>query len=320
MEITAYNEGLREAWNDFVKGSKNGTFLLEREFMEYHKDRYEDCSVLVMEGKCVKAVFPANIDRSEGCVVYSHQGLTYGSLIISERTTLVEVLDYLQAIAQYYRETVGAKGLVYKTIPYIYASCACEEDRYALFRMGATLISRAASTVIDLHNRIPMRELRRRMCKKALQNGLKVTKHTMADHEELTNFWTVLTEVLSDRHNVRPVHSEKEIRMLMDRFPENIQFFSVTDEGRLVAGCIVFVTERVAHIQYISANKEGRRLGALDLLFCQLIEKEYCNLNYLDFGVSTENGGQWLNEGLIFQKEGFGGRTVCYDTYVIREL
>ena len=34
-----------------------------------------------------------------------------------------------------------------------------------------------------------------------------------------------------------------------------------------------------------------------------------------DFGISTEQGGRYLNEGLIFQKEGFGARTVVYDTY-----
>ena len=36
-----------------------------------------------------------------------------------------------------------------------------------------------------------------------------------------------------------------------------------------------------------------------------------------DFGVSTEQRGSYLNEGLIFQKEGFGGRAICYDTYAI---
>ena len=37
---------------------------------------------------------------------------------------------------------------------------------------------------------------------------------------------------------------------------------------------------------------------------------------YFDFGKSTERHGEYLNEQLIFQKEGFGGRAVCYDTYV----
>ena len=53
----------------------------------------------------------------------------------------------------------------------------------------------------------------------------------------------------------------------------------------------------------------------LDLLFDYLINHEYTNYPYFDFGQSTENMGSVLNESLIFQKEGFGGRGMCYDIY-----
>ena len=39
------------------------------------------------------------------------------------------------------------------------------------------------------------------------------------------------------------------------------------------------------------------------------------DFKYFDFGISTEHNGRLLNEGLIYQKEGFGGRGICYDTY-----
>ena len=38
---------------------------------------------------------------------------------------------------------------------------------------------------------------------------------------------------------------------------------------------------------------------------------------YFDFGISTENNGMYLNEGLISQKEGFGSRIVCYQTWKV---
>lgn len=38
-------------------------------------------------------------------------------------------------------------------------------------------------------------------------------------------------------------------------------------------------------------------------------------VRYLDFGISTEDSGKVLNEGLISQKESFGGRTVVYQTW-----
>jgi hypothetical protein len=73
--------------------------------------------------------------------------------------------------------------------------------------------------------------------------------------------------------------------------------------------------EKVVHVQYISANEKGKELGALDFLFDRLINFEFCNFPIFDFGQSTENLGNYLNENLIFQKEGFGGRGVTYDTY-----
>ncbi len=37
----------------------------------------------------------------------------------------------------------------------------------------------------------------------------------------------------------------------------------------------------------------------------------------LDFGIFTENGGRYLNEGLISQKDSFGGRTNVYQLWKI---
>ena len=76
----------------------------------------------------------------------------------------------------------------------------------------------------------------------------------------------------------------------------------------------------MAHVQYIAASDEGCRLSALDWLFSQLpswLSRHAPEVSYLDFGISTEQGGTYLNEGLIFQKEGFGARAVCYDHYTL---
>ncbi len=36
---------------------------------------------------------------------------------------------------------------------------------------------------------------------------------------------------------------------------------------------------------------------------------------YFDFGISTEQDGSYLNNGLIAHKEGFDARAITYDTY-----
>ena len=103
----------------------------------------------------------------------------------------------------------------------------------------------------------------------------------------------------------------------MGNFPRNIRLYIVRHERRIVAGVVIFECRRVAHVQYIASGEEGRQYGALDLLFRHLIGERYKQFDWLDLGTSNEDDGHVLNEGLIHQKEGFGGRAVCYDTYEI---
>ena len=61
---------------------KNSTFLFQRDFMDYHSDRFMDHSLLVFKDEKLIAVLPGNqVDNT----VYSHQGLTYGGLIVHKK-------------------------------------------------------------------------------------------------------------------------------------------------------------------------------------------------------------------------------------------
>ncbi len=119
-------------------------------------------------------------------------------------------------------------------------------------------------------------------------------------------------------HQSKPVHTLEEMQLLMGRFPREIRLYLVRSNDRIVAGTVVFETRQVAHVQYIASGEEGREFGALDMLFRHLINERYKTMEFIDFGTSNEQGGLVLNEGLIFQKEGFGGRAVCYDTYEVK--
>lgn len=316
MEIIQYTPQQSEAWDQFVRESKNGTFLLERAFMDYHADRFTDCSLMVYEDHLLIGLFPANWDDEER-VVYSHQGLTYGGLILSAEVTQKQVLAMMQAIMFWYIDYLQAYRLIYKPIPYIYSTCGAEEDLYALFRANARLRSRGVSSVVTMSNPLQMRKLRLRGAKKAIENGLYIDRMTEGDWDTLKGYWAILTDVLMRNHAVKPVHTFEEMQLLMSRFPQQIKLFLVRDEKEIVAGCVVFLTRQVAHIQYIAASDQGKETGALDLLFRHLINERFKQMTYIDFGISTEQGGALLNEGLIFQKEGFGARAVCYDSYEV---
>lgn len=330
MIVVPYSINQRETWDEFVRNSKNGTFLFERNFMDYHADRFVDCSLLVYEGldlsdedkerplgqDGLKAVFPANWVEEQRCV-YSHQGLTYGGLVVTDEITQSEVMEIMQAVMLYYESYLQARKMVYKPVPYIYSAYPSGEDLYALFRAGGRLLTRGVSTVVSMRNPLRMRTLRMRQAKKALDSNCYIDRLQDSSSEDLRTYWDLLTGVLEQHHGVKPVHTYEEIRLLMQRFPKEIKLYFVRREQRIIAGCMVFVTRQVAHIQYIAAGDEGRECGALDLLFRHLITDRYKQMEFLDFGISTEEGGTVLNRGLIFQKEGFGGRAVCYDSYEI---
>ena len=328
MTVIPYSINKREDWDEFVAKSKNGTFLLQRGFMDYHADRFCDCSVMVYEGitpadgyqeeapdsRHLVALFPANWVEDEACV-YSHQGLTYGGLLVLPEVTQSEVLHIVQAVLVYYQSYLQAKRVVVKPIPYIYSAIPSGEELYALFRAGGVLKCRQVSTAVSMAHPMKMRTLRLRQAKKAIERGFYIDRMTDGDYATLQEYWQLLDEVLVTHHHVHPVHSVEEMRLLMQRFPKDIKLYLVRKDKRIVAGTVVFETRHVAHVQYIASGDEGRAFGALDLLFRHLISERYKQMDYVDFGISTEQGGAVLNGGLIFQKEGFGGRAVCYDVY-----
>ncbi|MBQ9363385.1 MAG: GNAT family N-acetyltransferase [Bacteroidaceae bacterium] len=312
MQLIKYTQELATDWNRFVATSKNGTFMLNRQYMDYHSDRFEDCSVMFVEKERVFAVFPANIVREEG-MVCSHQGLTYGGMILGTEINAARVLEGFDLLKEHYHTEYGAKTLYYKSIPYIYHRQTSDETEYALYRNGAKLTACGLSSCINLKAPIPYERSRRNALKKAAKNKLAV--ELSQDYE---NYWSILQEVLGKRHGLVPVHSAAELRLLATRFPENIKLFVVKGEkGQIIAGTYVYIYNNVVHTQYMTATDQSRHTGALDLLVDFLIARYAPTHQYLDFGISTEQNGQMLNEGLIYQKEGFGGRGVCYNQYEI---
>jgi Acetyltransferase (GNAT) domain len=109
-----------------------------------------------------------------------------------------------------------------------------------------------------------------------------------------------------------------EITYLAERFPENILLLLCSAGAETLAGSVLYVSTNVCHIQYNAVSPEGRAHGALDLVLAAVIERFSASHRIIDFGISTERDGQYLNEGLINFKEGFGARAVNYDSYELR--
>lgn len=306
--IERYTPEKQSEWDRFVEESRNGTFLHKRGYMDYHSHRFADHSLMFYHEAVLVAILPAHIKEELFC---SHNGLTYGGLLLSKDTTTATVLELFNALQEYLLNNTPATSIVYKPTPHIYHSYPCEEDLYALFRYSASLTERKVSSAIPLRKPLPISGRRK------LTNAVK-SRLRIVEDENLAAFWEMLSARLKEKYDVTPVHSLEEITLLKERFPENIRLMCVTDaQGNTLGGVLLFITGNVVHMQYSATTDEGRRVSALDHLYEQIIDNRFADKEFFDFGISVEDGGRYLNNGLIAYKERLGGRAVVYDTYVI---
>jgi len=312
LRVERYTGAASGAWDEFVRNSRNGTFLFLRGYMEYHQDRFEDHSLILSEERGrVIALLPAS---RRGEVLDSHGGLTYGGVVSDASMTAPKMLEVFDALLKYLREE-SFTVLRYRAVPHIYHKAPAEEDLYALMRSGARVIRRATLSVIDSRHPVAAQSRRSRGVRKARAAGL-----VCRESNDLGAYWSLLSAVLRETYGAKPVHSLEEILFLQQRFPRNIRLFGCFQEASLVAGVLVYESPTVARAQYIAASETGKRLAALDLLFEFLLREVYPDKMYFDFGTSESADGRDLNRGVIEFKESLGARTVVQDTYELPVL
>ena len=310
LNVILYNEDYQNIWDDFVSKAKNSTFLFYRDFMEYHSDRFLDFSLMVYKEDKLVAVLPANIVQD---TIHSHQGLSYGGLLLQPRVIFEDVVYILKSILLFL-ESKAISTLSFKLTPEIYHNYPSNEIDYLLFLLKASLIRRDISATINMSNKkLPMSTNRRRNLKKALNSDILVK-----EVDDLSDFWGhILIPNLGKKHQALPVHTIQEISYLKSKFPENIKQFNAYHNNSIIAGVTLFLTDQVVHAQYISTRDEFKKLGGLDAIFNYLIGF-YSHKRYFDFGISNENHGRCVNLGLLSWKESFGARVTTHDFYNVK--
>jgi len=308
--VERYSEDRWREWDNFVTTAKNATFLFFRNYMDYHKSRFADHSLMVFHDSKLVALLPANL-TADGTLV-SHEGLTYGGLVISRAATLCQVLACFHAVLRYLSREHIPK-LFYKQIPGFYNTVPSDEVNYALFLVEAKLCRRDCTTVVIQSDRLHCRKGRHSDINKARRLGVRVVRQT-----SFQAFWeNLLVPQLARRYGAQPAHTLDEITLLGARFPKNIKQFSAYHGDEIVAGTTIYETPTVAHSQYAAVSEHGRRLGAQARLFGWLLDEYYKDKRFFDFGISNESDGRVVNHGLLDWKEGFGGRSCVHDFYEI---
>lgn len=306
ITVKKYSNTDLNDWNNFLLTAKNSLFMHNRNFMDYHSDRFIDNSLMFYDDDELLALLPANKYNDE---LISHGGLTYGGFISNSKMKEYKMIECFELLINYLKEN-NFNTFIYKTIPYCYYKNPAQEDLYALFRNNAQILKIEPSSVIDFRFPIKMPKGRKAQIGRAKREGVTIELST-----DFNNFIKLENSVLSEHHNTKAVHSGSELELLHSRFPQQIELYSAIYMNKMIAGAVIFIYENVIHTQYLAADDTAREIGALDYCISEIINKYSSTKQFLDFGISTEDGGKILNEGLISQKEGFGGRTIAYQTW-----
>jgi CelD/BcsL family acetyltransferase involved in cellulose biosynthesis len=312
MQVVPYEPALESAWDEFCENSLNGTFLHSRRFLGYHGKRFEDLSVVLMDAGSTVGLFPAASAPGDPSAVVSHPGATYGGIVHQGRLTGSRMAAAMHALTEHYALT-GARRLVYKLVPHIYARAPAQDDLYAIAQMGAIRVRCELSCAIELAHQRPRSERRRRGLKKAQKLVTLASEPTLVG-----DLWSVIAANLSREYGAVPVHSVDELALLASLFPGQVLIRCARIADRVEAGIVLFNLENVWHAQYIAASERGYEASALDAVFDAAIgEAQERGVRYFDFGTSNEDGGKILNAGLYQFKAEFGGGGVAYETYEI---
>ena len=307
LKIRLYDPTLKPVWDNFLENCKNATFLFKRDFMDYHKNRFEDFSIMIYNGNKLIALVPGNIDLNN---VYSHQGLTYGGILIQSDSKFTEYLEIFSEVLRFLKKK-SINSLCVKQIPTIYNFNFNDELDYLSFVTDSKNYRKDIISVINLQSDFKIAKDRINGYKRGLKNLLE-----FREAHDFDDFWNeLLIPNLEKKYSVNPVHSLDEIGLLKSRFKSNIRQFNVYKENKIVAGTTVFQTKNVVHVQYTASNSKKNILGSLDFLFYKLITDVYSKHKYFDFGTSNERDGKKINQGLMYWKEGFGARSLTQNFY-----
>ena len=226
--------------------------------MEYHKDRFVDNSLLFFDDKD-KIISILPLSKKENALI-SHGGLTFGGFITNEKMKQHHMNALFSLIKDYMRKN-NYSNFIYKAVPHIYHVQPAEEDLYSLFCNNAKVEKIEAATVINLQNKIKMPKGRKAQITRARREGIILEEST-----DFNSFIELENEVLKEKHNATAVHTGAELKLLHENFPEQIKLFTGSLNGKIIAGCVLYIYDKVVHTQYLAANALAREIGALDFV------------------------------------------------------
>lgn len=326
-EIKKYSASDSIIWEQFVNDSINGTIFHERNFLNYHPEsRFSDHSLLFLERGNLKAIFPAATIEKDGLkILKSHPGSSYGGLVIKNNIGIKNAFNLVNSLVEYANDN-EFNQIEFRQAEKIFNQAPCDELDFALLHNGFFREAEELSTCYDLtkyKNKksadiLSSFEIKaRNKFRQSLKYNLK---SKILNYKEVDSFYNLVEQNLK-KHNAKPVHSAEDMKFLLSTYPERIKILGIFEYDELIAGYFIFNINQLGwHIFYASINYQKAELRPLNFGFISLVEYVISQGGkYLNYGISTENGGNVINWNLFEFKEAFGGNGIMR-TYWIKKI
>jgi Acetyltransferase (GNAT) domain len=315
-------------WDDLVENSVNGTISHTQKFISYHpENRFEDCSLMFFKGEKLIAVFPAAIISKENKkILKSHPGTSYGGIVFRETPSL-ELCFNLFQILEDFAKVENFSSIEFRHSPKIFNKFPLDQIEFAMGHLGYIREAEELSTCYYLPDFVNFSNdeiishfnlNNKRNLKYSLNSNLEFQWIDSENNFKL--FYKILENNLK-KHKTKPVHSLDEIKKLMKLFPERVKIAGAFLGDELLGGSLLFrVNKSSWHIFYSALDYEKSDYHPVHFLIFHLIKQfSKDNITWLNYGISTEDGGKIINYDLFRFKEGFAGRGIIR-TYWAKEL
>lgn len=322
LPAAEWTEKDRERIDEFIlSGDTNGEFIHSLKYLSYHpQGRFADDSVAVKDSGSgmVRCVVMA-CAGPDGDSVVSHMGTTFAGPVIRIRDSYQTIRQAVQMALDYYEDRY--KNVILRVVPPFYGNQEPGILDYLLMQNGYTYGMTALANVVcidmiktedDLFSMYDSK--RRNQAKKPLKTGrFSFSRAEGIDRE----IWDLMNRNLETKFGSKTTHSYDEIVWLQRNMPEYIVPYEArTKEGEYAAFALVYQFKHVFHTQYLDVNyRFSGEYPNLYLVHNLLIEAVRQGCRMFSFGASTEDGGNYLNEGLFAYKAGYGGGSILLPCY-----
>ena len=329
IRIEEYTPDQFDVWESFIDESVNGTIFHRQKFIGYHPaDRFQDNSLLIYYKNKLIAVFPACVVGSNGkMVLKSHAGTSYGGPVFKGKQSLRRVFSVMEALNEYAREK-GFDQIEMRTPPKIFYKSFFDQLDFTLTGLGYRREAEELVTFYRMadyaHNEsiVEFAKSFPTTCRKEIRKSAEhITAKIVETEEDVNRFHEILSNNLSGKYNKQPTHTLDELKTLLRLFPGEIFILGTYHNDTLVGGyTVITINGKGLHIFYAAMDYDYQIYRPLNLGLAKLIQiGTERNMEVLNYGISTEDGGKYINWGLLRFKEDFGG-TGALRTNWIKDL